>query len=68
MSAVTGEPTKCGCGKSDTGYCMGAHGQDRVCVVCGHVHDPKTEGNWWELPEDFLCPECGVGKDEYELI
>jgi rubredoxin len=58
----------CGCGKSESGACDGSHGRDRVCVVCGHVHDPKTEGNWWELPADFVCPECGVGKDEYELI
>lgn len=39
-----------------------------VCVVCGHVHDEETEGVWAELPADFLCPECGVGKDEYETI
>jgi len=36
-----------------------------ICIVCGHRHDEKTEGKWEELPEDFLCPECGCGKDEY---
>jgi rubredoxin len=41
---------------------------DHVCVVCGHVHDEETEGKWEDLPADFLCPECGVGKDEYETI
>ena len=39
-----------------------------VCVVCGHVHDEETEGKWEDLPEDFLCPECGCGKEEYELL
>ena len=39
-----------------------------VCVVCGHVHNEETEGTWEELPEDFLCPECGCGKDEYEVV
>lgn len=39
-----------------------------VCVVCGHVHDESTEGKWDELPEDFLCPECGVDKSGYELL
>ena len=39
-----------------------------VCVVCGHQHDESTEGKWEDLPADFLCTECGVGKDEYETI
>ena len=62
------EPTKCGCGKSTTEYCTGAHSGDWVCVVCGHVHDPQTEGNWYELGDDFECPECGVGKTDYEFF
>jgi rubredoxin len=43
-------------------------GETHVCIVCGHVHDEATEGAWHELPADFTCPECGVGKDEYETI
>ena len=39
-----------------------------VCVVCGHVHDDEVEGAWNNLPEDFACPECGCGKDEYEVL
>jgi rubredoxin len=39
-----------------------------VCVVCGHIHDEELEGVWNELPDDFLCPECGVGKEDYETI
>jgi len=23
---------------------------------------------WETLPEDFTCPECGVGKNDYETI
>ncbi|CAB5221378.1 COG1773 Rubredoxin [uncultured Caudovirales phage] len=42
--------------------------EQHVCVVCGHVHDEATEGNWNELPEDFTCPDCGVGKEDYEVI
>jgi rubredoxin len=41
---------------------------DHVCVVCGHVHDEATEGKWEELDETFTCPECGVGKTEYETL
>ena len=38
---------------------------DHVCIVCGHVHDEELEGAWTELSEDFVCPECGVGKEDY---
>ena len=41
---------------------------EHVCVVCGHVHNEETEGKWEDLPEDFLCPECGCGKEEYEEL
>ena len=39
---------------------------DHVCIVCGHIHDEELEGNWNELPEDFTCPDCGCGKEEYQ--
>lgn len=41
---------------------------DHICIVCGHIHDEETEGKWEELPDDFVCPVCGVGKEDYELI
>ena len=45
-----------------------------VCDVCGYVYDeaagdpdngiaPGTK--WEDLPEDFVCPLCGVGKDSF---
>ncbi len=47
------------------------------CIVCGLVYDeakgwpddgiaPGTK--WEDVPEDWLCPDCGVGKDDFELI
>ena len=45
-----------------------------VCEVCGWVYDEELgdpdngieAGTKWEdLPEDFECPLCGVGKDEF---
>lgn len=39
-----------------------------VCIICGHVHDPLTEGEWDNLPMDFECPECGCGKQDYETV
>ena len=33
-----------------------------VCVVCGHE---LTETEYNNAPEDFSCPDCGVGKEDY---
>ena len=38
---------------------------EQVCVICGHVHDEELEGVWETLPTEFICPECGVGKEDY---
>lgn len=46
-----------------------------VCSVCGYEYDEETgdpdngiaPGTKWEdIPEDFTCPLCGVGKDLFE--
>ena len=38
-----------------------------VCVICNHIHDEETEGKWEDLPDDFMCPECGGMKSDYEI-
>jgi len=47
------------------------------CIVCGLVYDEAkgwpddgiAPGTRWEdVPEDWLCPDCGVGKEDFELI
>jgi len=46
-----------------------------ICKVCGYEYDEEAgdpdngiaPGTKWEdVPEDFTCPLCGVGKDEFE--
>lgn len=38
-----------------------------VCKVCGYVYDEEEEGvKFADLPDDYACPLCGVGKDEFE--
>jgi len=46
-----------------------------VCTVCGYVYDPATgdPGNgvapgtaFEDLPDSWVCPMCGVGKDLFE--
>ncbi len=48
-----------------------------VCDVCGWIYDPAVgdpdngiePGTPFEdLPDDFLCPLCGVGKDEFSVV
>ena len=39
-----------------------------VCKVCGYVYDEEAEGTKFEaLEEDWVCPLCGVGKEEFEV-
>lgn len=47
-----------------------------VCSVCGYEYN-EAEGDqehgiapgtkFSDLPDDFECPLCGVGKDEFEV-
>lgn len=36
-----------------------------VCTLCGYVYDGQIP--FEELPDDWRCPLCGVGKDLFEL-
>ena len=47
-----------------------------VCTVCGWVYDPAKgdpDGGivagtpFEEIPYDWVCPLCGVGKDDFEV-
>lgn len=48
-----------------------------VCLACGYIYDPEVgdpdngvdAGTTWEdVPEDWVCPLCGVGKDQFEEV
>ncbi|MGD8429432.1 MAG: FAD-dependent oxidoreductase [Ectothiorhodospiraceae bacterium] len=48
-----------------------------LCIICGFIYD-EAEGwpddgippgtRWEDVPEDWVCPECGVGKADFEMI
>ena len=40
------------------------------CTVCGYIYDPYEEGGiaFEDLPADWVCPLCGVGKEDFELL
>jgi len=40
------------------------------CLVCGYIYDPAENDSveFENLAEDWVCPECGVGKDQFEPV
>jgi len=47
-----------------------------ICTLCGYVYDPSVgdpdediaPGTEFEdLPDDWYCPVCGAGKDDFEI-
>jgi rubredoxin len=47
------------------------------CTACGYIYDPEkgdedsgiAPGTAFEdLPDDWVCPLCGVGKDMFEPV
>jgi len=48
-----------------------------LCVICGLVYNERdglpddgiAPGTRWEdVPEDWICEDCGAGKGDFELI
>ena len=48
---------------------------EKYVCPCGYVYDPAigdeetgvAPGTSWEnVPEDWVCPVCGLGKDAFE--
>lgn len=48
-----------------------------VCVICGWIYDEAAgvpeEGiapgtRWADVPEDWRCPLCDVGKEDFALV
>ncbi|MDP8213687.1 MAG: rubredoxin [Candidatus Euphemobacter frigidus] len=45
------------------------------CMLCGYVYDPengdpdsgiKPGTSFEDIPDDWVCPICGAGKDQFE--
>ena len=45
------------------------------CTACTYVYDPAAgdpgggippDVSFEDLPEDWVCPECGASKDQFE--
>ncbi|MBF0247349.1 MAG: rubredoxin [Alphaproteobacteria bacterium] len=51
--------------------------QKHVCIVCNYVYDPAqgmpgdgiAPGTAFaDIPDDWVCPDCGVGKADFEMM
>jgi len=51
--------------------------QQYKCLICGYIYDPAAGDpdngvepgtDFEDLPDDWVCPECGASKDEFEPI
>ncbi len=47
------------------------------CIVCEYIYDPQIGDpenginpptSFADLPDDWVCPECGVGKESFEKV
>lgn len=47
------------------------------CLLCGYIYDPdigdpesgvEPGTAFDDLPDDWVCPDCGADKDEFEPI
>lgn len=48
-----------------------------MCLICGYIYDEaagwpqdgiKPGTRWEDVPEDWVCPECGVGKEAFQMM
>lgn len=48
-----------------------------ICIPCGYIYDPEVgdiDGDiapgtaFEDIPDDWQCPICFVGKDEFEVF
>ena len=48
-----------------------------MCTLCGFIYDEEqgwpddgiAPGTLWaDIPKDWLCPECGAMKGDFEMI
>ena len=43
--------------------------QKYLCALCSFVYDEKGEKlRWDELPDNWVCPVCGSGKDAFSVV
>lgn len=48
-----------------------------LCIICGWVYDEEAGSpedgiapgtRWEDVPDYWVCPDCGAGKEDFEMI
>lgn len=48
-----------------------------MCIICGWVYEEEkgapAEGlapgtRWEDIPEFWVCPDCGAGKEDFDMV
>lgn len=48
-----------------------------ICKICGYIYDPETGDpdsgiapgtSFEDIQADWVCPLCGVGKEDFEKV
>ena len=56
---------------------IGMANKTYMCVICGFIYDGAKglpeEGfppgtRWEDIPLNWVCPDCGASKDEFEMV
>ncbi|MBQ7286282.1 MAG: rubredoxin [Candidatus Gastranaerophilales bacterium] len=44
--------------------------QKYICKICGYIYNPEENDNisFENLPSDWLCPVCQMGKEEFQKV
>ena len=46
------------------------------CIICGFIYDEEkgipedgipSGTPWNDIPDEWMCPDCGVGKEDFEM-
>lgn len=48
-----------------------------MCIICGYIYD-EAEGDpesglapgtlWDDIPPTWTCPDCGAGREDFEMM
>ncbi len=48
-----------------------------MCLICGWIYDESTGDpehgvapgtTWQDVPVNWVCPECGARKEDFEMV
>lgn len=48
-----------------------------ICIICGFIYSEEegwpeediAPGTLWDdVPTDWYCPDCGAGKEDFEMV